>query len=367
MLDQLRSSRWRWLPWTLSNALTTIGVIAMILGTSPVVGASFDRILFGIIVVVWVCITIAFIVQLWSAAEPHGRWAYLASTRGLIDLAAAAALPVGWLLVRDPRDARLFALVWTLRYIRHSTGLVLIWRVMQRSRIALFSIAGLFLVVTLGGATLAYVFERDAQPEAFGSVGRALWWAIVTLTTTGYGDVVPATIWGRLLGGWVMIGGIVMFALQAGIIATAFAEELQRRHFLHTWELVTNVPFFRGLGAAAVADVVRLLQARDVGAGTVVVREGEAGNAMYFIVSGEVTVRVVPNPVILGPGTFFGEMALLFHAPRSATVIATRPSVLLVLDIADFHQLAGRRPEFANLIEAEGKRRREANVAMAAG
>jgi voltage-gated potassium channel len=367
MLDRLRTSRWRWLPWLLSNALTTIGLMAMIVGTSRAVGAATDRILGGIVLVVAICIAIEFVVQFWSAAARRGRLDYLTSARGMIDLAGAAALPLGWLLVSDPRDARLFALVWALRYMRHSTGLVMLWRVMRRSRVALISIAGLFLVVTLTGATLAYVFERDVQPEAFGSIGLTLWWAVVTLTTTGYGDVVPTTIWGRLLGGWVMIGGIVMFALQAGIIATAFAEELQRRHFLRTWELVTSVPFFRDLGSAAIADIVRLLQARDVTAGTVVVRAGEPGDAMYFIVSGEAAVHVGARPIILGPGSFFGEMALLFHAPRSATVVATQPSVLLVLDIADFHQLAGRRPEFANLIEVEGRRRRDANVAAAAG
>jgi voltage-gated potassium channel len=186
----------------------------------------------------------------------------------------------------------------------------------------------------------------------------------VTLTTTGYGDLTPTTIWGRLLAGWVMVGGIVMFALQAGIIATAFAEELQRRHFLHTWDLVTSVPFFRGLGAAAIADVVRLLSAREVAEDTNIVSAGEAGDAMYFIVSGEVAVHLRSKTLMLGPGEFFGEMALLFGAPRTATVTATRPSVLLVLDIADFRELAGRRPEVINLIEAEGKRRREANAAM---
>jgi voltage-gated potassium channel len=367
MLDRLRTSRWRWLPWLLSNALTTIGLMAMIVGTSRAIPPATDRILLGIVTGAAACIAIEFIVQLWRAAARRGRLDYLRSARGLIDLAGAVALPLGWLLASEPHDARLFALVWALRYMRHSTGLVLLWRVMRRSRVALLSIAGLFLVVTLSGATLAYVFERDTQPEAFGSIGLTLWWAVVTLTTTGYGDVVPTTIWGRLLAGWVMIGGIVMFALQAGIIATAFAEELQRRHFLRTWELVTSVPFFRDLGAAAIADIVRLLQARDVAAGTVVVRAGDPGDAMYFIVSGEATVYIGQGTVVLGPGSFFGEMALLFHTPRSASVVATRPSVLLVLDIADFHQLAGRRPDFANLIDAEGRRRREANIVAAAG
>jgi voltage-gated potassium channel len=88
---------------------------------------------------------------------------------------------------------------------------------------------------------------------------------------------------------------------------------------------------------------------------------------MYFIVSGEATVKLTPEPVILGPGSFFGEMALLFDTPRSATVVATKPSVLLVLDIADFRELAGRRPEIVNVIETEAKRRREANAAIARG
>jgi len=360
MFDRLRSALWPWLSGLLFHGLTTIGLLAMVLGTSQTIGASEHRQLFAIIVVVWCCIATEFILRLWTAR--HGLHAYLASAEGLIDFAAAIALPLGWLLAPDPRDAPLFAAVWTLRYIRHSTGLVLFWRVMQRARAPLLSIAALFLVMFVTVATLAYVFERNAQPEAFGSVPRAMWWAIATMTTTGYGDVVPTSIWGRLLAGWVMIGGIVMFALWAGIIATAFGEELRRRHFLHTWDLVKAVTFFQGLGAAAIADIVHLLHARDVAQGTVVVREGEPGDAMYFIVLGEATVQLRAEPVILGPGSFFGEMALLFDAPRSATVIATKPSVLLVLDIADFRELAGRAPEIMNAIEAEGKRRRDTNA-----
>jgi voltage-gated potassium channel len=333
----------------------------MIVGTSPTVGKSGHQFLAGVVTVVWVFIAAQFISGLWKAPA-SGRSAYLVSAEGLIDLTTVLALPLGWLLTSASSDAQLFALIWVLRYIRHTTGLALFWRIMKRSRAPLLSIASLFVAVFLTAATLAYVFERNAQPETFGSVPSTMWWAIATLTTTGYGDLAPTSIWGRLLGGWVMIGGIVMFALQAGIIATAFAEELQRRHFLHTWNLVTAVPFFRGLGAAAIADVVRLLSAREVSEGSNIVSVGQPGDAMYFIVSGEVTVQLTPEPLTLGPGNFFGEMALLFGAPRSATVTATEPTVLLVLDIADFRELAGRRPEVVNLIEAEGKRRREANA-----
>ena len=202
-----------------------------------------------------------------------------------------------------------------------------------------------FFVIFLVSATLSYIVERRAQPDAFGSIPLAMWWTIVTLTTTGYGDVVPVTAWGRLLAGLVMMSGIVTFALWAGIIANAFTEELRRRHFLQTWDLVTRVPFFRNLGAAAIADIVRLLQSQDASPGHIILREGDPGDSMYFIVDGQVAIDVKPHPVKLGPGEFFGEMALIFGAPRSATVVVTRPSILLVLDIADFRVLAGRRPE----------------------
>jgi voltage-gated potassium channel len=355
-------SRRSWRTGMLSNGLTTVGLTAMVLSTSRVGGAPQHRVLFAILIAIWGCIGAEFTFQLQTKPAWRGRRNYLASAEGLIDLASVIAPPLGWLLAQDSRDASLFTVVWALRYIRQTTGLALFWRVMQRSRTALFSIASLFLVVFLLAATLAYVFERNTQPEAFGSVPRAMWWAIVTLTTTGYGDLVPLTIWGRILAGWMMVGGIVMFALQAGIIATAFAEELRRQHFLHTWDLVAAVSFFQGLGAAAIADIVRLLQARDVAKGTVIVRLGEPGDEMYFIVSGEATVELTPVPVTLGPGSFFGEMALLFGTPRSANVVATKPSLLLVLDIADFRELAGRRPEIVNAIEAEGERRRKMNA-----
>ena len=364
-----------WIGNILSPLVVTVGLAAMILDTTVETDGLMDREYAAIVIAAGGILAVEFIIHFWTAStvwlrEHHSRWHarahYLATPHGLIDAAGALALPLGFTLVRDHRDAQLFAVVWVLKYLLHSTGFMLLMRVALRARVALFSVMTLFFVVFIGTSTLAYVFERHAQPEIFGSVPRTMWWAIVTLTTTGYGDMVPVTVWGRLLAGWVMIGGIVVFALWAGIIANAFGEELRRRDFLRTWDLVAHVPFFQNLGASAIADIVKLLHARDVAEGTVLFRQGHPGDTMYFIVSGEVSVKIGASPKKLGAGEFVGEMALLFDAPRSATVVVTRPTLLLVLDIAHFRELAGQRPELITTIESEAKRRRDSNLAALA-
>src|SRR5207244_2083084 len=198
------------------------------------------------------------------------------------------------------------------------------------------------------------------QPDAFGSIPAALWWAIVTMTTTGYGDVIPQTVLGRMLSGIVMVSGILVIALWAGILATGYFEETRRREFLRTWDLVAKVPFFHDVGAAAIADVAQLLRPRDYSAGATIVRRGERGDCMYFVAAGEVEVRVSPEAIRLGSGDFFGELALLTGDPRNATVVAARPSTLLRLDIVDFRHLLGRQPELARIIRAAADRRLEA-------
>lgn len=218
-----------------------------------------------------------------------------------------------------------------------------------------------FGIVLLAAASLAYLLERDAQPELFGSIPQSLWWAIVTLTTTGYGDVTPVTPAGRILAGFVMVSGILVFALWAGILASGYADELRRREFLRTWDLVAKVPFFKNVGASVIADVARLLRARDYPARAVIVRRGERGDCMYFIASGEVEVRLRPETVRLGPGEFFGEIALLTGGPRNATIVAVEPSTLLTLDIVDFRQLLGRQAELARIVNEEAERRRAVN------
>ena len=317
---------------------------------------------------------VEYLVRLWVAPEhPHAhghpagrmrlRWAL--SAPGLIDLVAvgpALTLVSGGVMAGSD-SAAIFVLLWVLKLATHAPGVELIARVVRNERSALMAVMVIFVVTLLSAATLAHFAERTAQPDEFGSIPGALWWAIVTLTTTGYGDVVPKTPLGRMLGGVLMIGGISVLALLAGILATGFSEEVKRREFVRVWELVGKVPFFADVGAVAISDSVARLRSRNYPANAVIVRRGGPGDAMYFIVSGEVEVRIGPNPISLRDGAFFGEMALLDRRPRSADIVTVTPCTLLVLNVADFYQVAGQQPTLMTAIEEEAKRRHAANVA----
>jgi len=295
-------------------------------------------------------------------AEHRGRWqsrlAWAASIGGMVDF--LGALPGVLDIVFEPNYASLFGFIWVFKLVRYAPGLTSLRRVISHARHALLSVLLAFGILLLLAASLVYLLERTAQPDVFGSIPAALWWAIVTMTTTGYGDVIPQTLLGRMLAGIVMVSGILVFALWAGILATGYAEETRRREFLRTWDLVAKVPFFHDVGASFIADVAQLLRPRDYPSGSVIMRRGEAGDCMYFVASGEVEVRVSPGPVYLGPGDFFGEAALLTGLPRNATVVAWRQSTLLSLDIVDFRHLLGRQPELARIIRAAADQRLDA-------
>ena len=300
--------------------------------------------------------------EMLSPGEARLRWA--TSLPGIVDLLAWLPLLAALLLVSDAAHARLFGAFWILKFGRHAPRLGLLGRVLRHAREALLAVFVGFLGILLIAAILAYVIEGPEQPDTFGSVPAALWWAITTLTTTGYGDVIPHTVLGRLLAGMVMVCGILVFALWAGILATEFSLEMRRHDFLRTWDLVAKVPYFEKLEAITIAEVVHLLKPIEFAAGTVVVRRGAPGDCMYFIVEGEVEIQVKPEPVILAAGSFFGEIALITGGPRTATAVARRQSVLLALDIAHFRELAATRPDLTAAIDAEAKRRvAQANAA----
>lgn len=335
-------------------ALAVLGLAAFLAGSLPGLPGSYD------VALTVVCLAVALLfalVYLARLKQAPARLAWALTAPALIDLIAAAPLPLALLLGASPQSARLFGVLWALKLIRLNPAFALFARVLRNERQPLVAVTTVFVVVVLFAATAAFVAERQAQPEAFDSVPAAIWWAVTTVTTTGYGDRVPVTFFGRLLAGIVMVAGIGLFALWAGILASGFSQELRRREFLESWDLVVRLPLFRGLGAQALSEVAHLLKVQDFAAGATVVRQGQPGDSMYFIAEGAVEVRRDAQRVALSAGQFFGEMALITGEPRNATIVALEPSRLLRLDVTDFRGLAANQPELLRTVEAEHARR----------
>jgi len=297
-----------------------------------------------------------------AAIQAGNGLAHIFSISALIDLLGVVAVPIALLCGVQAPTAWLLASFWVLKLAQDSPGFAQLQRVFVVEAKALASVLALFLIVLFLSSAAMYVIERAAQPTAFSSMPQALWWAVVTLTTTGYGDKVPITYLGRLLGGLVMICGIATFGLSTGILATGFAAETRRRNFIRTWDLVSKVPFFQSLDPAAITDITHMLRLLEVPERTAIIRRGKVGDCMYFIAAGEVQVDVRPTPVRLGAGAFFGELALLGDSVRTANVTTTIPSTLLILDLADFRTLTANHADLKRAIDDEGQRRMKENL-----
>jgi voltage-gated potassium channel len=333
-----------------------VGLLAMSAMTVPDLGAEAHVL---VSVTLWCCLGIfvcELLIKAWLYSRSESK--YLLSSEGVIDLAAVLPVPFALLIGIPPATAWLLAALWIFKLAIFVPGLSMLGRVLKQEARPLASAFIIFLIILMLASVALHLLERAGQPDKFGSLPLAFWWAVTTLTSTGYGDAVPVTLAGRIIAGMVMIGGLGIFGLWTGILATGFAAEHRRRDFIRNWDLVTSVPFLKNLDPPAVIELTRMLRRLDLVEKTVVVRRGRPGDCMYFIASGEVEVKVEPHPVRLGAGSFFGEIALLAGGPRTATVTTTMPTTLLMLEVTDFRAFTAHHPELAKAVEAEAAARR---------
>lgn len=337
----------------LNALLAAIGLVAVAALTTPDASGRTRLILEVVLAGIWLVYTLQLIGTLIMQRGKDVRDGKPALTIDVL----AVLVPLAAFLLVGTRDQSLYCAVWLLKPLRDSTFFRLMGRVLSKEARNLIGVTSIFGIILFGAALAAYIIERDVQPDKFGSIPQAMWWAVVTLSTTGYGDEIPQSFAGRVLAGLVMMCGIGIFALWAGILATGFYEEVRRQDFVRNWQLVAAVPLFQRLSSAALVEVVRALRPRIVPAGTVLCRKGDTGDQMFFIVEGSVIVAT-PNPVELGAGSFFGEMALISGEPRSATVSAATEVSLLSLYSADFQMLSSSSPEIAEIIRKTALERR---------
>ena len=325
-----------------------------------------------------VVFTVEYGLRLWCAVEhgPHrhlaamrARLKYALSPAGLVDL--VAVLPF-WFAHRAARRPALPPGV-PHRALLQDRALfagdaLAARRALPRAARAV-RLPGDRIGSALVAASLMHLAEGKVQPDKLGTIPDALWWAIVTIGTIGYGDVVPITALGKLIATGTIFAGLIMVALPVGIIATAFAEQIHRRDFIVTWGMISRVPLFAELDAAEISDIMELLRAQVAEPGEVIVREGDPAHSMYFIAAGEVEIvlKGKKEPIRLGVGQFFGEVAVLRRSRRSATATALTRTNLLVLDAHDLHALMQRDLRIATRIKDVVDKRVGSEVVSAKG
>ncbi len=307
-----------------------------------------------------------YIARVWSAPEtPNrsykapltGRLKYIFSPLALVDLAAILPFFLTFFFVIDLRFMRVFRLLRLFKLTRYSPALATVGAVLMEQRRQLGAALVIMLTLLVFSSSVAYLLEKDAQPEHFASIPQSMWWAMATLTTVGFGDVTPITALGKVFGAFLMVMGVGMYALPAGILATGFAREFKKREFTVTWKMVASVPAFANLDAVTIAEISGALKPSLIPAHYTIVKRGEVAEAMYFIAEGEVEVDLHPIPIHLVQGDFFGEMALIFKRPRLATVTATTDCHLLMLEREDFDDLMDDHPDLRTHIEETANKR----------
>ena len=361
--------------WTLI-ALIMVTLTATVLESVPRLAAAHGEMFDVIEYVALGVFSVEYAARLWTASE-HPRWRPLGAARarlqfaispaGLIDLVAVLPFWLSLFIAADFKALLVLRLIRFFKLTRYSPAMRSLLEALYTERRALVGCFVILCGATLIAAALMHVAEGAAQPNKFGTIPDAMWWAIVTLGTIGYGDAVPITAAGRLVAGLTIFVGLLMVALPVGIVATAFANEVHRRDFVVTWGLVARIPLFSELTAVQIGDVMKILRAQKADKGTIIARRGDLAHSMYLIVDGEVEIRLHHKHIHLGAGDFFGEVAALRQSRRSATVVALRATRLLALDASDLHGLMDREPQIAARIWDAARTRLDSELDAASG
>jgi voltage-gated potassium channel len=219
-------------------ALIAANVAAVIIESEPWLDATYRSWLHAFEVVSILTFTAEYALRLWSAVEGDhsryrrpvvGRLRYAVTPLALVDLMVIVPFYMVALIPVDLRFMRVFRLFAVFKLTRYQPSMGLLASVLRDEAKPVAAALFVLAMLLIAASSLAYMAESQAQPEKFGSIPDAMYWAITTMTTVGYGDVVPVTPWGKLLAGAIGVIGIGMVALPAGLLASGFSDQLHQR------------------------------------------------------------------------------------------------------------------------------------------
>ena len=219
--------------------LIAASVIAVILESMPSVELKYGEALWLFEVITVTIFSVEYVLRVWSSVELESsdgrtplqlRIKYIFSFHAIIDFVAILPfylLAFGIFGGVDMRFLRAVRLLRVLKLTRYSAAMNMVFLTFRENGRALSAAFLILITVMLLAASGMYYFERHAQPEAFGSIPAAMWWAFATLTTVGYGDVTPITAGGKVFGALITVVGIGMVALPTSILATGYGQQLR--------------------------------------------------------------------------------------------------------------------------------------------
>jgi voltage-gated potassium channel len=219
-------------------SLILANVLAVILGTVNSLGGRYETLFFTFEILSVSAFTLELILRFWvsglspgaTTKQPRGR--FWTNPYTLADILAILPFYIGFLVNVDLRLLRLLRLFRVFRISPYFRSLALLGSVIKQEYRPMLSALAIIAILMLFAAAGIYLLEREGQPEAFGDLPSALWWVVVTLCTVGYGDAVPLTWLGRALGAVIMLLGIDLVALPAGMLASRFSEVMHRQQEL---------------------------------------------------------------------------------------------------------------------------------------
>jgi voltage-gated potassium channel len=306
--------------------------------------------------------TLEYLLRIWVCVEnknPSNRQSvkerlrYILTPFAIIDLVAILPYYLGSFIEIDLRFIRAFRLIRILRFASHSITLQALGNVFKKESKTLLAALFVMLIVLFTSSAVMYYLEKDIQPVKFGSIPDAMWWGVAALTTVGFGDTVPISVEGKILAGIIMMLGIVIYALPAGIFASAFVRELKSKSFFDTWNSVAKVPILKNLDASAIGKIVEILEPYKVRTNRII----DTTKGMYFIISGVVNIKRGEESKELTEGEFFGEMEVLFGGNRNVVAKAKTPVEFLILEPKDFREFLDAHSNIREIIKKEVEQR----------
>lgn len=188
--------------------------------------------------------TVEYLARFWTASEKHedqpwlARRKYALSFFGLIDLISILPFYLQFFVPgMDLRILRVVRLLRTFKLSHFNSAIEDLFSALYHSRASVYSTIYLFLIALLLTSTAMYHAEHELQPDKFGSIPAAMYWSVISLTTVGYGDVTPVSSLGKFISAITAFLGVSSVAMLTGVVASAFANQVERRKVLLEAEL----------------------------------------------------------------------------------------------------------------------------------